>query len=251
MTNDDAFTLHADLYVESAAHAETPDLEEALAWLGDPEDWEVLDVATGTGHTAFFFAQRLAHVFAIDRNPAMLGKAQEEADRKSFSCRFLRGEADDLPFDDQTFDLVVCRLAAHHFENPAGFVAESARVLRPGGRLLIIDNTVPEGEAGEEIDAIERWRDPGHHRCLTLSQWEDHLKPAGMALRQSAQKPQTLDYDDWMERAGRQAQERETLWERLGAASPAVRDWLGPRQDGTHRQLTLMRLLLLADKPSA
>ena len=130
MTRTNGFTQNADLYRTSDAHSETPDLESVIDHLPALVGADCLDVATGTGHTAFFLAQKQANVFAVDINDEMLRVAQEESDRLTLSVRFLKSPAEDLMFDDDNFDLVSCRLAAHHFSDLGAFLAEVSRVLR-------------------------------------------------------------------------------------------------------------------------
>ncbi len=247
MTSKQGFSENAHLYVSSLAHSQTDDLDLALEKLGDPDGWEVLDVATGTGHTAFFFSQRLAHVFAVDINDEMLEVAQEESDRRSLACRFLKGAADELPFDDETFDLVTCRLAAHHFQDPAAFLAEGHRVLRPGGRLLLIDNIVPIGSAGKWINEFETRRDPSHVACLTEKAWKDLFQDSGFSEIELQQFPRELDFETWMERMSVEQHDREVAWEKLCQAPSEVRDFFQP-QEVKGRRFTLHRLIALLER---
>lgn len=248
MSETNGFSRNAELYASSAAHAETPDLELALEVLGEVDGLNVLDVATGTGHTAFFFAERLAHVFAVDINDEMLAVAQEEGERKSLSCRFLKGFANDLPFDDDNFDLVTTRVAAHHFKSPVDFVAEAWRVLKPGGRLLVIDNVVPEGETGEWINAYETRRDRTHAACLTEAQWREILAARGFADLNVQEFEQVLDYELWMKRMSVIGDDADKLWSELQGAPEKVVAFLKPSKEGA-RTLTLHRLIAVATKP--
>ena len=249
MSDSNGFSQNARMFATSAAHAETGDLDLVLEILGEVEDLEVLDVATGTGHTAFFFAQHEAHVFAVDINDEMLAVAQEESDRKSLSCRFLKGFANDLPFDDAKFDLVTTRLAAHHFKAPGDFLAEAHRVLKPGGRVMLIDNVVPAGEAGAWINEYEIKRDPTHAACLTSAQWLSLFESQGFADAQTRDYPKVLDYDQWMRRMSIEGKDADDLWSQLTGASTEVVQFLRPDQgDGATRTLTLHRLIVVATK---
>ncbi len=245
MTESNGFSQNAHLYADSAAHSQTHDLELALESLGDPDGWEILDVATGTGHTAFFFSQRQAHVFGVDINDEMLAIAQEEADRKSLSCRFLKGSCDDLPFDDATFDLVTCRLAAHHFAEPTAFLKEAHRVLRPAGRMLLVDNIVPTGSVGKWINDFEYQRDPSHRACLTEESWKELFRAQNFKEVKLQEFPRELDFDLWMDRMSVESHDRDRAWEKLCQAPGEVVEYLQPRQDGEIRFLTLHRLLAL------
>lgn len=248
MPESNGFSQNAPLYASSPAHAETGDLELALSLLGEVEGLEMLDVATGTGHTAFFFADLDAHVFGVDINDEMLAVAQEESDRQSLSCRFLKGPADDLPFDDGQFDLIATRLAAHHFQAPGDFLAEARRVLRLGGRILIIDNIVPEGDAGTWINGYERSRDPSHVACLTESRWKALLQEHGFANLETRRYPKDLDYTLWIRRMSLEGHEADRLWQTLQTAPAEVIDHLRPREDEAGPRLTLHRLIVVACK---
>lgn len=247
MSGLNGFSENAELYTKSLAHSQTEDLELALDHLGEVDGAMCLDVATGTGHTAFFFAERLGHVFATDVNDKMLAQAQEESDGKTLRVRFLKSDCADLNFDDETFEIVSCRLAAHHFTRPEAFLAESHRVLKPGGKLLLIDNVVPEDEqAASWINEYEKQRDPSHIRCLTQSEWEAGIQRR-FKLVSSQLFPRTLAYDPWMERMSIKGVQREELWRHLLNSPQVVRDYLKP-SEGQERELTLHRLILVAEK---
>ena len=93
-----------------------------------------------------------------------------------------------------SFDLVTCRLAAHHFASPRAFVAEAYRVLMPGGVLALVDNISPDADILPALEAaqvsdlasaynqFEKLRDPSHGRCLGLAEWTALLVNAGFAV---------------------------------------------------------------------
>ena len=211
-----------------------------------------LDVATGTGHTAFHLARKQAHVFAVDINSEMLRVAQEESDRQTLGVRFLKGSAEDLNFDDNGFDLVTCRLAAHHFEDVAKCLEECWRVLRPNGHLLLIDNVVPtEPSTAQWINEFEKRRDPSHRRCLSEAEWKEQLSDSGFTLCHSEEYRKKLLYGPWMERMSHQGEVQDELWEFLENSSEQVRKHLKPRRDKDGKlSLRLTRQILVAQKKS-
>jgi SAM-dependent methyltransferase len=248
MIDRDGFSDHAELYASSPTHAETGDLELALSVLGDVDGKDLLDVATGAGHAAFFFAEQLAHVFAVDKTASMLSVAQEQADARSLSVRFIQGAAEDLPFDDGVFDIVITRLAVHHFQAPVEFLKESHRVLRDGGQLLVIDNFVPEGEAGGWINELESKRDPSHQRCLTRPEWSGLLQAHGFRVVDVLEYPKTLDFALWMRRMSIEGPAADEFWESLLSAPSDVREFLLPTEGQAGRALTLHRLIAVAKR---
>jgi len=248
MSDQNGFTKNADLYRTSDAHSEMPDLESAAEHMPSVGGLSGLDVATGTGHTAFFFARKQAHMFAVDINDEMLRVAQEESDRLTLRVRFLKSPADDLMFDDDTFDFVSCRLAAHHFENIPGFLSEVGRVLRENGSFLLIDNVVPEGAEGEWMNSYEQQRDPSHVACLTEKEWKALLTGAGFSLTHSERFKKNIDYSAWMERMGHVGEAGDELWEELSQAPEEVRNYWNPRvRQGSGRTLTLHRRIYVTE----
>ena len=139
-------------------------------WLRPQPDWQVLDVATGAGHTALAFAPLVERVVASDITDEMLAQAAKLAAARGLTnVETAHAEAGELPFADASFDLVTCRLAAHHFPDPAAFVAAAWRVLKPGGTFALVDNVGPDAA---RMPAGDARRDP---RCRHALQ---HLRGA-------------------------------------------------------------------------
>ncbi len=221
------FGERADAYVRSADHdvpAELRLLVEAAAPIGS---WRVLDVATGGGHTALAFAPHVATVVATDLTPAMLDAARRHlGGKEAGNVRFAVAAAEALPFPAASLDLVTCRIAPHHFDDPRRFVEEAARVLCPGGMLVTQDHMAPEdGAAAAWIDAFERTRDPSHRHAHSRTEWLGLLAAAGLAVRSAVEIEKRHDLAAWAER---QDADVAALREMLRAAPPAVAAWLRP-----------------------
>jgi len=148
----------ADGYATSEVHAKGDSLAVLLELIDPQPSWQVLDVGTGAGHTALLFAPHVAHVIASDLTEQMIAKAAElAAERGLTNFETKSADAETLPFDDGSFDLVTCRMAAHHFPNPRQAFGEFARVLKPGGVLGFTDNvTVPDKQAAGYYKRIIR-----------------------------------------------------------------------------------------------
>lgn len=237
------FGPNAVHYSTSAIHARGSDLDllPALAKLTGQE--LVLDVATATGNTAFALARHVRQVVGVDLTPEMLAVARSEAQGRGLTnVSFQEGDAEHLPFPDHSFDLVICRIAAHHFPDVAAFCRESARLLRPGGRLLVVDNVVPETkELDRFINDLEQLRDPSHVRALRLSEWRSCYEQAGLSFTVAHQFPSRVETDAWLARMSAPAEVAAEVRRRLATAPPEAREHFGIDESG----FTLHKAILL------
>jgi SAM-dependent methyltransferase len=176
-----------------------------IGWITDliaPEPHhQILEVAAGAAHLGRALARQAAHVTVMDLTPAVLrhGKAQADADGQR-NVVFETGDAAHLPYLDGSFDIVVSRLALHHFQRPEGPVSEMIRVCRPAGRIVVTD-MVAEPATREISDRLERLRDPSHTRTLTLPEITSLLSAAGATVTGWQTRPNPLLVPDWLERS--------------------------------------------------
>ena len=184
------FGDNAAAYATSAPHARGASLQLLLEATAPQGDWLVLDVATGAGHTALTFAPHVARVVATDLTHNMLLQARRLAAARGQALALARHDAAALPFAADTFDLLTCRIAPHHFPDVGAFVREAVRVTKPAGLVAIVDNIVPgthlrgkprrqADAAAAYINAFETLRDPSHVRALAVQEWERRLTAAG------------------------------------------------------------------------
>lgn len=196
------FGAAAAAYVASAVHRGGSDLD-ALVGAAELRGQErVLDVGAGPGATAFAFAPRAAEVVALDLTPEMLEAGRRQAAASgATNVRFERGDAASLPFPAASFDVVATRHSAHHFAAPERFAAEAVRVLRPGGRLLLLDSVAPEDHAQDTfLNAFEVLRDPSHVRDHRVSQWCAIFEGAGLRAELLGEFRLAIDFADWVAR---------------------------------------------------
>ena len=154
----------------------------SCSWSGasPAPDVKVLDVATGGGHVARRLREEGCTVVTVDPAPGM------EPD--------VVAPAEELPFEDGSFDVVTCRIAAHHFHDIGRAVAEMTRV---SNRLLVVEDNVYRGEHVEEA---ERLRDPSHVRCYSEDEWREFVTGAGFEVEQLEHFPRRQSFDAWLER---------------------------------------------------
>lgn len=195
----DVWSERAQLYVESEAHRVGEDLDLLVEWARGART--ALDVATGGGHVA----RRL-----------------REAGLEVVTCDPARGmgpdvicPAEDLPFADESFDVVTCRVAAHHFDDVAAAVAEMARVARQ--QVLVADNLFLSDDAEE----AERLRDPSHVRNYTEPEWRAFFEGAGLRVDEVRRFDKPIELEPWLQRTGCVGEDagrvRELLSDRIDA----------------------------------
>jgi SAM-dependent methyltransferase len=189
-------------YATSSVHARGSDLPRLAAIAGLTGAEQVLDVATATGHTAFALAPHARQVMGVDLTPQMLLEARRQAEARNIgNITFQEGDAEHLPFANGTFDVVICRIAAHHFPDAAAFCREAARVLRPGGRLVVVDNVADEDPALDQfINRLEKLRDPSHFRSWRISEWERFMAGAGLVFTVAHRFMTPMDREEWLAR---------------------------------------------------
>ncbi len=171
-------------YVNSPVHASGADLPRLYDLIQPQPGWRMLDVATGGGHTARTFAPHVRCVTAGDLTFDMLRAARGHLHENGLTqIEFVQLDAEALPFEGGSFDLVTCRIAPHHFPDPGHFVQEAARVVRAKGIVAVIDQIVPENRrAARYINAFERLRDPSHAWAYSLPRWERFFQAAGLSV---------------------------------------------------------------------
>ncbi|MBC8098796.1 MAG: methyltransferase domain-containing protein [Armatimonadetes bacterium] len=229
------FSQYAERYVQSTTHAVGADLQR-LVELAQPQPTDLaLDIATGGGHTALVFAPLVASVVAGDISAEMLVASRRNHIAKgALNLTYANTDAEKLAFADNSFDLVTCRIAPHHFPDVYRFVVECARVLKPGGRLVIMDQTVPEDDAAARyIDAFERLRDPSHHRIYSESEWRGTYLDAGLTIISSELTHKVANLLEWAVIQDCPPDLIERLHVMMAQAPDAVREWVHPRYINT------------------
>ena len=176
----DVWSQRAQAFRESPTHREGPDLDLLVEWCEPEHDVKVLDIATGGGHVARRLREAGCTVVTVDPAPGMQPDVVAPAER--------------LPFEDGSFDVVTCRIAAHHFQDIRRAVAEMARVTQ---RLVVIEDNV---FLNEHVEEAERLRDPTHVRCYSEQEWKAMLTDAGLEVEQVEPFERHPIVEDWLAR---------------------------------------------------
>ncbi|MBC7701137.1 class I SAM-dependent methyltransferase [Aquabacterium sp.] len=236
-TNLDQYGSQAQAYLDSPVHAQGPDLAKAQALVAQsiPARGQALDVGCGAGHLSFALAPHLARIVALDPSPQMLATVQQAALARGLRhIETVPSSAERLPFPDATFDLVCSRYSAHHWTQLAPALKEMRRVLKPGGRLLLID---VQGEEDALVDshlqAIELLRDRSHVRNRAVSQWGTLLADAGFIDIDHDSWPVHIDYSSWVARMRTPASRVAMIREVQTDAPQEVQEALAIERDGS------------------
>ena len=207
------FGASAAAYVTSRLHAAGEDLDRLLAWGAARRADRVLDVATGGGHTALAFAGVARRVVAYDLTEPMLAAARGHVRaRGAANVEFVAGDAGDLPFRDESFDVVTCRTAAHHFADVPAAVRQIHRILRAGGSLLLQDILGhDDADANAFILEVEKRRDPSHVRSYRATEWKAFLRAAGLTVMEDSVIWKLREWNEWTGRMRMTAEARRAL----------------------------------------
>lgn len=187
-------------YLTSHVHAQGDDLRYAASLVSAGET--VLDIGCGAGHLSYALAPHVAAVVAYDLSDSMLATVQEEARKRALNNLSVhKGYAELLPFADNAFDVACTRLSAHHWANVPKALSEMHRVLKPGGKFIIID-VVSETDPllDTHLQAIELIRDPSHVRDYTIPEWKQLLNQAGFLIEAEHTYRVPVAFASWVTR---------------------------------------------------
>lgn len=229
--------------------------DELLEWMiknADPKPGDtVLDVAAGSGFVSMAFAARGCRVVGTDISIAMLHQAKLAAKSKGLEIQLLEAPAEEMPLPDQTFDIVSCRLAPHHFQSVPNFLREAFRVLKQYGTLVIADTSVPGDAALDEWqNRIEKIRDSSHVRNYTADEWRRMTEEAGFTITMldTMDASISIDMQSWLTKAGCNAQQSDLVIRMLSDANVSIRNQYRIVEHGTNFTFAWQRVALLATK---
>lgn len=219
------FGRTAAAYVESATHARGEDLDRIVALATDHGGERIVDVGTGVGHTLRRLAPSFRRAVGVDATREMLDAGLGVlAGAGVANAVLVQANATALPIASRSADVVTSRLAAHHFADAAAAFREIARILRPGGLFVLVDNFSPDDPALDRfINEVETLRDPSHIRNHTVAGWRELLERAGLRATVDSDIAVTkLTTENWLERSQTPPDRAEDVRRRLRTAAPAA-----------------------------
>lgn len=246
----DEFTHQTETFARAPAMLSA----EALGTIVElvPEDPEArwLELACGPAAVGRALAHRVGSVHGVDLTPAMIEKAREEAAREGLAnAKFSLGDATALEFEDASFDGVLTRFSLHHIPAPGRILEEMARVVRPGGLVIVSDHMADEDRgASAWHEEIERLRDPSHWACLTPARLRALGERAGLELDTEQLIPFELPFTGWRERSSG-GPGAAPLIDRLLDEAPASAKRFRVLGEGDERRLALVIALMRWRRP--
>jgi ubiquinone/menaquinone biosynthesis C-methylase UbiE len=220
------FGKNAANYVSSAIHKEGKDLVEMVE-MTDINGHEILlDIATGGGHTANAYAPLVEKVTAVDLTTEMLAAAESFIRGNGhLNVDFVQGDAEQLPFKDESFDIVTCRIAPHHFPNVDLFIKELQRVLISQGQFILVDNVVPENEEYDRFyNTLEKKRDYSHFRAWKKSEWIQKIEDSGLEIFEIHRFEKKFVFESWCKNMKLSEPEKKELTRYILESSEKIKD---------------------------
>lgn len=254
LTAPERFERIASNYVTSEVHKSSASMTYVRAFLSDRADLHVLDVACGAGHFGFNLADAARRLVFCDPSAAMLASVAAGAAARGVAVETAQAVAEALPFEAGEFDLVVSRLAPHHFTDLPAALGEIARVLAPGGHCAIIDL---EGAFDAAADAmnhtLEVLHDPTHVRSYSQLDWCAATRAAGLSIERVQgglrESPNGVTVERWCQIAGTEPEAKAEIEDQLTAAPADTLAALGIWHDGAEFRLPVRTTLLIASRP--
>lgn len=224
------FSNNSNAYITSKTHANSEELEKMITWTAPNKEMVMLDIATGGGHVAKKFSSHVKNVIATDLTPEMLQETHNHLINYT-NIQYVIADAESLPFLDQSFDIVSCRIAAHHFPNPIKFIEETNRVLKPKGIFIFVDNISSEdNELDLYVNELEKLRDPSHIRSLKVSEWKQIISTYPLSIRKEQLQKKILPFQDWVNRTVEDPKQKNAVESYLLDANTRVKAYFDVKQ---------------------
>jgi ubiquinone/menaquinone biosynthesis C-methylase UbiE len=230
------FGSAAQNYLTSSVHALGSDLQQLENLAKELKPKNTLDLGCGAGHASYALAQGGASaIVAYDLLDQMLNIVEKEAQSRGLTqITTQKGSVESLPFPDNSFDLIVTRFSAHHWHDIDAALAETARVLAPGGALIVIDVVTPEIPLFDTVlQTIEILRDPSHVRDYRVSEWNAMLTRAGFSVANHHQWKLPLEFNSWVSRIGTSDERVQALQTVFAALPQEVKDYFSITEDNS------------------
>jgi SAM-dependent methyltransferase len=229
------YTSRARDYVASVVHSTGADLDQIEAELRGQSTARVLDLGCGGGHVSYRAAPHVAAVVACDVTASMLDAvAATAAERGLTNIAVRQAAAENLPFTDASFDIVLSRFTTHHWQNMEAGLREARRVLKAGSRAMFIDTIAPaDAVLDTHLQAVEVLRDVSHVRNYSVAEWVAALSRAGFAVEAITVRRLRMEFLVWTARTRTPAVHVDAIRSLQVGAPAIVREHFAIADDGS------------------
>lgn len=232
---DKQFGDRASAYLNSEVHATGRDLVRLSECLYAEKEARLLDLGCGGGHASYVAAQHVKSVVAYDLSTKMLNIVARTAKERGYEhLTTQHGYAEFLPFEEESFDIVISRYSAHHWHDVGRALREVKRVLKPGGKAIFMDVNAP-GNAVLDIwlQTVEALRDTSHVRDYNPGEWLTMVTEAGLAISSVSHDRLQLEFSSWIERMHTPAVMVDAIRAYQQSASEEVQRYYAQQPDGS------------------
>ncbi len=229
------YASRAHAYVASVNHSTGDDLLHVESLVRGRPSARVLDLGCGGGHVSYRVAPHVREVVACDITPAMLQAVTETAAQRDLpNIAVAQGAAEQLPFSDASFDFVLCRFSAHHWQNLEAGLREAWRVLKPDGRAVFIDAVAPaDAVLDTHLQAFELLRDPSHVRNHSLAEWTAALARSGFSVHSVITRKLRMEFPIWIARTATTPEHAGAIRSLQNNSPESVREHFAIARDGS------------------
>ncbi len=229
------FGSQAQAYVESPVHSQGADLEFLDEVLQQKKPHRALDMGTGGGHVAYLMASHAEAVVAADLSEEVLAVVGSTAINKGiFNLTTQQCPAEELPFDDSSFDFLASRFSAHHWSDLEKGLSQCHRVLQRNAPAVFIDicsSGIPLFDT--HLQAIELLRDTSHVRDYSPAEWMAALTRNGFSIDSMRRWRLRMDFDSWVARMRTPEDAVAVIRYLQRGASQEVRSYFEIENDGS------------------
>jgi ubiquinone/menaquinone biosynthesis C-methylase UbiE len=228
------FGSAAARYLASPVHSTGVDLDRLSELARGSRLSSALDLGCGAGHASYALARGgVGRMVAYDLSAQMLEVTAAEARARGHGqIEICEGPVERLPFPEASFDLVVTRYSAHHWMDALRAVHETARVLKPGGTLIVIDVLAPENPLMDTVlQTVEILRDSSHVRDYRESEWRGMFEAANFASPRAHRWRLQMEFDSWVARIRTPPARIDALKVVLDGLPAEARDYFAVRPD--------------------
>jgi 2-polyprenyl-3-methyl-5-hydroxy-6-metoxy-1,4-benzoquinol methylase len=248
------FNTISNNFVTSEVHIASPTIELLHNLVIGKNQEKVCDIACGAGHLGLSFASKSNSITGVDPSQNMLDAFQALAEQRGIAVKCIQAYAESIPLPDNHFDVVVSRLAPHHFSDVEQAVREMFRLVKPGGVVAVIDLEGDEDPLVDNLNhQLEKLHDPTHVRSYTAARWNSFFLQAGLEVMnlesKLSERPIGVPVSRWCEIASSGSIAEAQIIDLLHNTSENLLDRLGVMKVDNEYCMPIRTLLILGRKP--